>query len=82
MTIPVHHRYGVAGFDPQPCQTTGEPADPLPQLTVGLAPEVTVDNLLLGKLPDRITEQVFDQQGIRISGWRAVDGLGGHGDAP
>ena len=65
--VPVHHGNGVARTHAETGQTRSQPADPLPQLSVGEPYLVGVSNGLLGSGGQTGFEQALDQQRIAMA---------------
>lgn len=77
MTVPIHHRDGVAAAHAVCLQRIGQPADTGVEITVGLAMNVAVDDLMIGGGRQRRMQQLLDQQRISVGRRRKLDGVGG-----
>ena len=78
VAIPIHHRHGITVFNAKLCQAAGQTIDAFMQIAISLAFERTVNDLLIGKLTDRVGDQLLDKQRIGISGGSAFDRFFGH----
>src|SRR5262249_14925446 len=66
VAVPVQHADRIARPDAHSCKRGSQPADPLPELAVSEAPQVTIDDLLIGSLEQRRMPQMLDDERIMI----------------
>jgi hypothetical protein len=66
------------GLTPNPARPLAKPVDTFAHLPIGLAFEIAVNDFLIGKLAQRISQQIFDQQRVSVSRWGLVYGVVSH----
>ena len=78
VAVPFHDGDRVAFLDADLRQPAGQTADAFAELPIGAAPEIAINDLLLGRARQRLVQQVFDEQRIDISRRRRLNQLDGH----
>ena len=78
VAVPFHDGDRVAFFDADLRQPARQTPDAFAELSIGAAPYIAINDLLLGRARQRLVQQVFDEQRIAISRRRRLDQLDGH----
>src|SRR5262249_36743109 len=69
VAVPVQHADRIARADADSCKRGGQAADPLPELAVSKASQVSIDDLLIGSLEQRRVPQMLDDERILTGGF-------------
>ena len=79
VAVPIEHGDDVAMPDANFRQAAGQPPYALAKVPIGVSPQVSIYDLLIRRVDERIMQQMFDEKRIRIGRRRAGDEIVGHG---
>ena len=66
MAVPVQHAYDIAATDAVRSEAARKTPDSFAQIAIGVAAEIPVDDLLIGRLCHRRVKKVLDQQRVLV----------------
>ena len=73
VAIPIQYADDIAATDALRSETTRKPPDSFAQIAIGVAAEIAVDDLLIGRLCHRRVKKVLDQQRVLVGRGRMLD---------
>ena len=73
VAIPIQHAHDIAATDAFRSETIRKAPDSFAQIAIGVAAEIAVDDLLIGRLCHRRVKKVLDQQRVLVGRRRMLD---------